>query len=91
MRTLGIILVVVGTLGALSSYVMDTAPSGTHNFGLIADRIAGVVFFSAMAIVGAIFFGIGAVAGLAEIFMSPGQHKQFKPTPNPWAGHDGGP
>ena len=84
MKTFGIILVVVGALGALSSYVMDTAPSGTHNFGLIADRIAGTVFWSAMAIVGAIFFGIGAVAGLAEIFMSPGQHNQFKPPPDLW-------
>ncbi len=45
MKTFGIILVVVGALGALSSYVMDTAPSGTHNFGLIADRIAGTVFW----------------------------------------------
>ena len=62
MKTCGIILIVLGSLGALSFYAMDTAPSGTHNFGLIADRIAGTVFWSAMAIVGSIFYGISVMA-----------------------------
>jgi hypothetical protein len=54
MRYVGMSVLAMSTLCAVSLLASSTAHNGTHNIGLIGDRIAGLIFWSAGAIIGTI-------------------------------------
>ncbi len=35
-------------------YGFDTAPRGTHNLGLLNDRLVGIIFSATIALIGAV-------------------------------------
>jgi hypothetical protein len=54
MGILGMIMLIAGMIGAIASLGYDTAPSGTHNIGLLNEKQNFVVISCAVAIIGGI-------------------------------------
>ena len=54
MGVVGMFLLVAGIIGCVGFLGYDTAPSGTHNVGLLNEKSSSITFFSALAIVGAV-------------------------------------
>lgn len=55
---------VSGVVGLAKAVMMDTAPLGTNNIGLISDRETALIVSATGAITGVLFMLIGAVRAL---------------------------
>ncbi|MBN9466571.1 hypothetical protein [Brevundimonas sp.] len=56
LKTASLVLTGVGLLALARAVVFDTAPSGTHNIGLMQIQMLWAQFASTMLVVGAILF-----------------------------------
>lgn len=56
LKTASLVLAGVGLLALARAVVFDTAPTGTHNIGLMQAQMLWAQFASTMLVVGAILF-----------------------------------
>jgi len=66
----GITLIVLGSVVAAIGFFFDTAPGGTHNIGIINDRLVITLLGCTGFISGATLFGIGSGANAILSAMS---------------------
>jgi hypothetical protein len=52
---------VLGIIGLAVAFLTDTAPSGTHNLGLLQQQMMGLHFGLSMLLIGAVLAGASAI------------------------------
>lgn len=74
MKTLGKVLLIVGVLGFLIGFNIDTTVATgyggrVHNIGLMNDRQAIIMFAGVMAVIGAVFVGFAGKSSQPSILL----------------------
>lgn len=57
----GSVLVLVGMIMGTNGFLLDTAPEGVHNTGLLNEQIIFVIAGTGAFVVGALLLGLGAI------------------------------